>query len=155
MPAPSFARIAAITARASGSLGAFVAALLVVLVWASSGPFFQFNDTWQLVINTLTTIVTFLMVFLIQHTQNGDTAALHIKLDELIRVSKGANQELLNLESMDPAHLEEIRQRYEALARTAADLKSKKERCMPCAATPDHADEVAAAPMPPDARSKV
>lgn len=67
------------------------------------------------------------------HSYAGpDTAALHIKLDELIRVSKDANQELLNLESMEPAHLEEIRQRYEALAKTAADIKSKKERCMPC-----------------------
>lgn len=104
----------------------------VIITWAASGPAFHFNDTWQLVVNTGTTIVTFLMVFLIQHTQNADTAALHIKLDELIRVSKDANQELLNLESMEPAHLEEIRQRYEALAKTAADIKSKKERCMPC-----------------------
>ncbi len=127
-----FARVAAATARLSGSLGAFVAALGVIIAWAASGPAFHFNDTWQLVVNTGTTIVTFLMVFLIQHTQNADTAALHIKLDELIRVSKDANQELLNLESMEPAHLEEIRQRYEALAKTAADIKSKKERCMPC-----------------------
>lgn len=145
MAAPSFGHIAAATARASGSLGAFVAALGIVLVWATSGPFFHFNDTWQLVINTGTTIVTFLMVFLIQHTQNGDTAALHIKLDELIRVSRGANQELLNLESMDPANLEEIRQRYEALAKTAADLKSKKERCIPC----EEAGENATAPTSP------
>jgi len=134
MTSRTFGHLAAIAARASGSLGAFVAALGVVIVWAGSGPFFKFNDTWQLVINTATTIVTFLMVFLIQHTQNGDTAALHIKLDELIRVTKDANQELLNLESMDPAHLEEIRQRYESLAKTAADIKSKKERCMPCQA---------------------
>lgn len=128
----SFGHFAAVAARASGSLGAFVAALGVVIVWAGSGPLFKFNDTWQLVINTGTTIVTFLMVFLIQHTQNGDTAALHIKLDELIRVTKDANQELLNLESMEPAHLDEIRRRYESLAKTAADIKSKKERCMPC-----------------------
>lgn len=146
MGAPTFGHIAAATARASGSLGAFVAALGIVLVWATSGPLFHFNDTWQLVINTGTTIVTFLMVFLIQHTQNADTAALHIKLDELIRVSKGANQELLNLESMAPAHLEEIRQRYEALARTAADIKSKKERCMPDSrsASSEPSDKVAA-----------
>jgi low affinity Fe/Cu permease len=130
----TFGHFASVAARASGSLGAFVAALGVVVVWAGSGPLFHFNDTWQLVINTGTTIVTFLMVFLIQHTQNGDTAALHIKLDELIRVTKDANQELLNLESMEPAHLEEIRKRYESLARTAADIKSKKERCMPCPA---------------------
>lgn len=128
----AFGRFAASTARLSGSLGAFVAAFGVIIAWAASGPLFHFNDTWQLVINTGTTIVTFMMVFLIQHTQNADTAALHIKLDELIRVSKDANQELLNLEAMDPAHLEEIRARYEALARTAADIKQKKERCMPC-----------------------
>lgn len=114
----AFARAASATARLSGSL----------------------NDTWQLVINTGTTIVTFLMVFLIQHTQNADTAALHVKLDELIRVSRDANQELLNLEAMEPTHLEDIRQRYEALVRTAADIKTKKERCMPCAA-PGHVAE--------------
>lgn len=126
-----FNRIACATSRASGSLGAFVAALGVVIVWAGSGPLFHFNDTWQLVINTGTTIVTFLMVFLIQHTQNADTAALHIKLDELIRVTRNANNELLNLEEMDQARLEEIRLRYEQLARTAAHLKSKKDLCMP------------------------
>ena len=126
-----FNTIAKKAAAATGSPWTFLAAVAIVVIWGISGPVFGFNDTWQLVINTGTTIITFLMVFLIQHTQNADTAALHIKLDELIRVSKDANQELLNLESMEPAHLEEIRQRYEALARTAADIKSKKERCMP------------------------
>lgn len=128
-----FSKIACSASRASGSLGAFVAALGVVIVWASSGPFFRFNDTWQLVINTGTTIVTFLMVFLIQHTQNADTAAIHIKLDELIRVTSNANNELLNLEEMDQERLEEIRLRYEQLAKTAAYLKAKKDLCMPCA----------------------
>jgi low affinity Fe/Cu permease len=109
-----------------------VAALGVVIVWASSGPFFKFNDTWQLVINTGTTIVTFLMVFLIQHTQNADIAAIHIKLDELIRVTSKANNELLNLVEMDQERLEEIRLRYEQLAKTAAHLKAKKDLCMPC-----------------------
>jgi len=103
-----------------------------MIVWASSGPFFKFNDTWQLVINTGTTIVTFLMVFLIQHTQNADTAAIHIKLDELIRVTSNANNELLNLEEMDQERLEEIRLRYEQLAKTAEHLKAKKDLCMPC-----------------------
>ena len=135
-----FNTIAKKAATATGSPWTFLAAVGIVVIWGISGPVFGFNDTWQLVINTGTTIITFLMVFLIQHTQNADTAALHIKLDELIRVSKDANQELLNLESMEPAHLEEIRQRYEALAKTAADIKSKKERCMPC-----HADAAAEA----------
>ena len=133
MSKPFFSKIASAASRASGSLGAFVAALGVVVVWASSGPFFRFNDTWQLVINTGTTIVTFLMVFLIQHTQNADTAAIHIKLDELIRVTSNANNELLNLEEMDQERLEEIRLRYEQLAKTAAHLKAKKDLCMPCA----------------------
>ncbi len=133
MSKPFFSKIACSASRASGSLGAFVAALGVVIVWASSGPFFRFNDTWQLVINTGTTIVTFLMVFLIQHTQNADTAAIHIKLDELIRVTSNANNELLNLEEMDQERLEEIRLRYEQLAKTAAHLKAKKDLCMPCA----------------------
>jgi len=133
MSKPFFSKIACSASRASGALGAFVAALGVVIVWASSGPFFRFNDTWQLVINTGTTIVTFLMVFLIQHTQNADTAAIHIKLDELIRVTSNANNELLNLEEMDQERLEEIRLRYEQLAKTAAHLKAKKDLCMPCA----------------------
>lgn len=133
MSKPFFSKISCSASRASGSLGAFVAALGVVIVWVSSGPFFRFNDTWQLVINTGTTIVTFLMVFLIQHTQNADTAAIHIKLDELIRVTSNANNELLNLEEMDQERLEEIRLRYEQLAKTAAHLKAKKDLCMPCA----------------------
>lgn len=126
-----FNRVACSVSKASGSLSAFAAALGVVVVWAGSGPLFRFNNTWQLVINTGTTIVTFLMVFLIQHTQNADTAAIHIKLDELIRVTHNANDELLNLEEMDQDRLEEIRQRYEQLAKTAAHLKAKKDRCMP------------------------
>ncbi len=145
MKKPFFSRVAGATARAAGSLTAFVVALGIVFVWACSGPFFHFNDTWQLVINTGTTIVTFLMVFLIQHTQNADTAAIHIKLDELIRVSTHANDELLNLEEMDQDRLEEIRLKYAQLASTAAYLKEKKERCMPGGA--DRSDDH---PPPPD-----
>ncbi len=136
-----FNRVACVVSKASGSLGAFVAALGVVIVWAGTGPLFKFNDTWQLVINTGTTIVTFLMVFLIQHTQNADTAALHIKLDELIRATSTANNELLNLEEMDQERLEEIRRRYETLASTAAQLKAKKHACMP--APPGQTDQLA------------
>ncbi|WP_433851470.1 low affinity iron permease family protein [Stenotrophomonas nitritireducens] len=126
-----FGRIAAATALAAGSFGAFAIAVGIVVAWALTGPLFDFNDTWLLVINTGTTIVTFLMVFLIQHTQNADTAAVHIKLDELIRVTNAANNELLNLEEMDQEQLEEIRGRYAELAQTAAHLKAKKHRCMP------------------------
>jgi low affinity Fe/Cu permease len=126
-----FGRIASATAMAAGSFGAFAIAAGVVAAWAVTGPMFDFNDTWLLVINTGTTIVTFLMVFLIQHTQNADTAAVHIKLDELIRATKAANNELLNLEELDQEQLEEIRSRYAELAQTAAHLKAKKSRCMP------------------------
>ncbi|MGE8281272.1 MAG: low affinity iron permease family protein [Stenotrophomonas sp.] len=131
-----FNKLAGKVARSAGSLGAFIVALAVIVVWGATGPLFQFNDTWQLVINTGTTIVTFLMVFLIQHTQNVDSAALQIKLDELIRASKEANNELLNLEELDDARLEEIRRRYEALAETAAAAQAKKSRCMPNDQTP-------------------
>jgi low affinity Fe/Cu permease len=126
MPRSAFDKIANTASRAAGSQSAFVVALTVVIVWACTGPVFKFNDTWQLVINTGTTIVTFLMVFLIQHTQNVDTAALQIKLDELIRVSKHGNNELLDLEEMDQARLEELRAKYEALAKTAAQLQNKR-----------------------------
>lgn len=126
-----FNSVASKAARAAGSLGAFVAALAVILIWVVTGPIFGFNDTWQLVINTGTTIITFLMVFLIQHTQNVDSAALQIKLDELIRATTDANNELLNLEEMDDDKLEEIRRRYEALAKTAAMAQQKKGKCAP------------------------
>lgn len=114
----AFQRIAEFVARYSGRPVAFVLALLVVLAWAVTGPMFHFGDTWQLVINTGTTIVTFLMVFLIQNTQNRDSAAVHIKLDELIRSSRAHNA-LLNLEELDEAMLERIRRRYCLLAEHA------------------------------------
>lgn len=126
-----FNSVASKAARAAGSLGAFVAALIVIAIWVLTGPIFGFNDTWQLVINTGTTIITFLMVFLIQHTQNVDSAALQIKLDELIRATTDANNELLNLEEMDDEQLEEIRRRYEALAKTAAKAQGKRRKCAP------------------------
>lgn len=96
-----------------------------MLIWALSGPVFKFNDTWQLVINTGTTIITFLMVFLIQHSQNADTAAIQIKLDELIRVTAEANNELLDLEELDEERLEEIRRTYEQMARDATNALEK------------------------------
>lgn len=100
---------------------AFVMAVAVVALWAVSGPMFGFSDTWQLVINTSTTIVTFLMVFLIQNTQNRDTAAMHIKLDELIRALEGAHNALLDLEEMEDRDLEKLRKDYESLATSARD----------------------------------
>src|SRR6201982_2782399 len=97
----------------------FVLAVAVIVVWIVTGPIFGFSDTWQLVINTGTTIATFLMVFLIQNTQNRDTAALQITLDELIRVQLGAHNATLDLEEMSEKDLEKMRLRYEAIAHEA------------------------------------
>ncbi|HEY7598747.1 MAG TPA: low affinity iron permease family protein [Candidatus Limnocylindrales bacterium] len=111
-----FSRIAKWIAFQTGRPITFGLAALVVIVWALSGPIFGFSDTWQLVINTGTTIATFLMVFLIQNTQNRDTAALQIKLDELIRSTRGAHDALLDLEELEEEDLERLRKRYEQLA---------------------------------------
>ena len=115
----AFRRFAEATARHSGRPATFLSAVLIVAIWAASGPFFHFGDTWQLVINTGTTIITFLMVFLIQNTQNRDTEAMQIKLDELIRATQGANNRLLDLEELEDRELEEMRDSYEALAERA------------------------------------
>ena len=101
---------------ATGHPLAFVSAFAIIVVWAVSGPMFGYSDTWQLVINTGTTIVTFLVVFLIQNTQNRDTHALQIKLDELLRVTKGAHNALIDLEELTDEELELIRRRYFDLA---------------------------------------
>lgn len=114
-----FARFARWIAAESGRPKTFVFAFLIILIWAITGPLFGFSDTWQLVINTGTTIVTFLMVFLIQNTQNRDTEALQIKLDELIRAGKGARNQVLDLEEMDEGQLNLIRKEYLALAEHA------------------------------------
>ena len=107
---------------------AFLAACGAVVLWAASGPFFGFSDTWQLVINTSTTIVTFLMVFLIQNTQNRDTEAMQIKLDELIRAYEHADNSLLNLEELEQGDLDELRAEYCALAEKARELKDRAEK---------------------------
>jgi low affinity Fe/Cu permease len=99
----------------------FLLALGVIGAWILTGPIFGYSDTWQLVINTGTTIVTFLMVFLIQNTQNRDTVAIQLKLDELIRATKGAHNALLDLEELDETLLDEFRDRYELLARSARE----------------------------------
>ena len=119
-----FTRFAKWTARMAGRPAAFVVAVAVILGWLCSGPLFGFSDTWQLVINTGTTIVTFLMVFLIQNTQNRDSEAIQVKLDELIRTVAGAHNALLDLEELEEKDLDRIRATYEKLAeRARADLQ--------------------------------
>jgi low affinity Fe/Cu permease len=114
-----FAHFAQWVSHLTGRPVAFLAALVSIVVWALMGPLFGYSDTWQLVINTATTIVTFLMVFVIQNTQNRDTAAMHIKIDELIRVTQKARNVLLDLEELDDRTLELLRDDYEKLARKA------------------------------------
>ena len=121
-----FTRLSQATAHWAGKPQTFFVALAIIVVWAASGPFFGFNDTWQLVINTSTTIVTFLMVFIIQNSQNRDTAAMQIKLDELINKLEGAREELLDLEELDEDKLEEMRAEFEELARKARELREKR-----------------------------
>lgn len=121
-----FTRLSQATAHWAGRPQTFVVALSIIVVWAVSGPFFGFNDTWQLVINTSTTIVTFLMVFIIQNSQNRDTAAMQIKLDELIDKIEGAREELLDLEELDEDKLEEMRLEFERMARKARELREKR-----------------------------
>ena len=111
-----FTQLSRWIARVSGRPSTFLAAVAAVLIWGVLGPYFGYSDTWQLVINTATTIVTFLMVFLIQNTQNRDTEAIQLKLDEIIRAMKGAHNTLLDLEEMDEKHLDAIRDSYQALA---------------------------------------
>lgn len=118
----SFRHFAEGTARQSGRPIAFLLAALVVIIWAASGPLFHFGDTWQLVINTGTTIITFLMVFLIQNSQNRDSAALQIKLDELIRAT-GSNNGLLAVEDLDDDALDRVREQYRAIALRRADAR--------------------------------
>ncbi len=119
-----YSRFAKSAARQSGRPRAFVVAAAVIVAWVVTGPLFGWSDTWQLVINTGTTIVTFLMVFLIQNTQSRDTEAIQLKLDELIRSTQGAHNALLDLEELEEDHLDEFKQRYQALAEAArADLE--------------------------------
>lgn len=118
-----FARFAKGTSRATGRPVAFLLAFSTVVVWALTGPIFDYSDTWQLMINTGTTVVTFLMVFLIQYTQNLDTEALQVKIDELIRATEGAHNALLDLEELDADELHRIRVNYEKLATEARQAR--------------------------------
>jgi low affinity Fe/Cu permease len=114
-----FTRFAKSASRAAGRPVTFLLAVIVLVVWAASGPVFHYSDTWQLVINTGTTIVTFLMVFLIQNTQNRDTEALQVKLDELIRAMDSAQNALLDLEELEDEDLDRVRETYRQLAKKA------------------------------------
>lgn len=121
----TFRRIAAKTSHRVGSPWAFVAATAIVISWGILGPIFRFSDTWQLVINTGTTIVTFLMVFLIQNTQNRDSHAVHLKLDELIRSNKLARNSLMEIEDLSDQELDELQSEFTALARTKVAQRSR------------------------------
>jgi low affinity Fe/Cu permease len=120
-----FRKFAQKTAEVVGHSQAFFVATSVVAIWALTGPIFHFSDTWQLVINTGTTIVTFLMVFLIQNTQNRDSHALHLKLDELIRANKHARNSLLALEGMSDEDLAKLQSEFEELRDTVAQRRSE------------------------------
>jgi low affinity Fe/Cu permease len=130
--ANSFTRFANWTAGAAGRPLTFALACTVVIVWGVTGPLFDYSDTWQLVINTGTTIVTFLMVFLIQNTQNRDAKALHLKLDELIRAVRGARNELVDVEELSDAELEKLQREFQELHRQygarAEELSQAHER---------------------------
>ncbi len=122
-----FSRLANATSRFAGKPHAFLSAVLIVFIWALTGPLFGYSDTWQLVINTSTTIVTFLMVFLIQHTQNRDTLALQLKLAELIIVMKGAENRVATIEDMDEDELDELHEEYRRRAeQTLAHLRHRR-----------------------------
>src|SRR5207249_9929108 len=114
-----FRIIAQRTARTLGTAWAFCAAVAVIIVWGATGPTFHYSDTWQLIINTGTTIVTFLMVFLIQNTQNRDAKAVHLKLDELIRALKGARNNLVDLEGLSDEELKKLEEQFQRLRKKA------------------------------------
>src|SRR5213594_197156 len=120
----SFMRFANWTAHATGHPLAFLLACLIIVVWAATGSLFNFSDTWQLVINTGTTIMTFLMVFLIQNTQNRDAIAFHLKLDELLKGVKGARTELIDLEELSDDELEELHKQFKKIH----DIESHKNK---------------------------
>lgn len=126
--AERFARIAHRASTIAGHYITFIAALAILIVWAVAGPVFGFSDTWQLAINTGTTIVTFLMVFLIQNTQNRDALAMHLKLDELIKSIEAADNEIIRAEDETDEELAELKHKYEALLEEHTELRSQMER---------------------------
>jgi low affinity Fe/Cu permease len=126
-PARAFERFAAAATHFTGSVPAFAFALGIVLVWAITGPIFHFSDTWQLVINTGTTIVTFLMVFLIQRTQNKDGLAIQLKLNELVAALEGASNRLISVEDLTSEELRVLHAHYQLLAKRAKELAHTRE----------------------------
>jgi low affinity Fe/Cu permease len=110
-----FRKFAAMTSHIAGSSWAFISAALIIIVWAASGPVFHYSDTWQLVINTSTTIITFLMVFLIQNTQNRDAKAIHLKLDEMIKATKGARNSMIDLDKLSDEQLKQLEESYKRI----------------------------------------
>jgi low affinity Fe/Cu permease len=123
-----YVHVAKAAARLCGRPVVFVFAIAMIVLWGATGPFFGFSDSWQLVMNTVTSVVTFLMVFLIQNTQNRDTEAIQIKLDELIRATQGAHNALLDIEELEQQELDNFRSRYEELARTARQENDQGRR---------------------------
>ena len=119
------------SSMALGSAWAFVGAVVVILVWILTGPMFHFSDTWQLVINTATTIITFLMVFLIQNTQNRDAKAVHLKLDELIRALKNARNELVDLENLSDEELQKLGEQFKSMRKQAENDGSPSRHTEP------------------------
>jgi low affinity Fe/Cu permease len=128
MSSHSYPSLAKAASRFAGRPSIFLLAVTIIVIWAVTGPLFHFSDTWQLVINTGTTIVTFLMVFLIQNTQNRDGAAMQIKLDELIRALQGAHNELVDLEDMSDRELEQVKAHYTQLAEKARTQLQERPR---------------------------
>jgi len=114
-----------------GSAWAFCGAVLVIVVWLVTGPTFHFSDTWQLIINTATTVITFLMVFLIQNTQNRDAKAMHLKLDELIRAVKGARNQLVDLENLSDDDLKKLEKQFQGLRKQAEDSRTRSDNGQP------------------------
>jgi low affinity Fe/Cu permease len=142
-----FTRFSTIVSGLVGSAWAFVLAVTIILAWAVTGPVFNFSDTWQLIINTGTTIVTFLMVFLIQNTQNRDAKAMHVKLDELIRSIEGARNQLMDVEDRTEAEIEEARQELVGVSGDDAEaIEQAVERHAPAIAeaeVKEHAPQIA------------
>src|SRR5438309_8381828 len=122
-----FRQFAQKTSQLVGSSWAFILAVLIIIVWSITGPMFHFSDTWQLVINTGTTIITFLMVFLIQNTQNRDAKAFHLKLDELLKGVKGARTSLVDLEELSDQELDRLQKEFQRLSKTAASAAEERK----------------------------